>query len=132
LERRRVACSKILVVEDDPIVLMGISESIKDAGLAVLEAETADAALTILSANIEDVTVILSDVEMPGKLDGVALAALVRDQWPAISVVLTSGQAASTLATLPAEILFVPKPYSPATVVALIARLAKPRVGKLS
>lgn len=115
---------KILVVEDDPLVLEASAEGLRDVGLEVVEAESADAALVLLEKGLDEVAVIFSDIETPGDLDGVALAGIVREQWPAITVVLTSGSAGPRAKVPSADIHFMAKPYDLARVAALITSLA--------
>jgi CheY-like chemotaxis protein len=66
----------VLLVEDEPIVRMIASDSLEEAGFDVVEASNAQEAMAILAAR-DDVGVLFTDVDMPGKLDGLALAGLV-------------------------------------------------------
>ena len=86
----------ILVVEDDVFVRMTLAEQLRGAGYRVLEASNADEALDLLRDRSLAVRLLLSDIRMPGKLDGVGLALAVRFQYPDIKIVLTSGQSFST------------------------------------
>jgi CheY-like chemotaxis protein len=71
-----------LVVEDEPLIRMFVAEVLTNAGIEVVEDARADEALTILSENAERVTVVFTDVNMPGSMDGLQLAQRVRDSWP--------------------------------------------------
>jgi CheY-like chemotaxis protein len=71
-----------LVVEDEPLIRMFVAEVLTNAGIEVLEDARADEALTILSENAERVTVVFTDVNMPGSMDGLQLAQRARDSWP--------------------------------------------------
>jgi CheY-like chemotaxis protein len=71
-----------LVVEDEPLIRMFVAEVLSNAGIEVLEDARADEALTILSENAERVTVVFTDVNMPGSMDGLQLAQRARDSWP--------------------------------------------------
>jgi CheY-like chemotaxis protein len=71
-----------LVVEDEPLIRMFVAEVLSNAGIEVVEDARADEALTILSENAERVTVVFTDVNMPGSMDGLQLAQRVRDSWP--------------------------------------------------
>lgn len=82
--------------------------AIEDAGLAYVEAADADEALEILKSRA-DVGVLFTDVNMPGALDGMDLAKLVHEQWPAIRLVVTSGRPLE--AKVPDDGQFVAKPY---------------------
>jgi CheY-like chemotaxis protein len=85
----------ILLVEDEVLVRMMIADAFRDAGYTVIEAANAHEALEVLRHNSIDVRAILSDIRMPGRIDGVGLARTVRSHYPAIRVVLTSGHLAA-------------------------------------
>jgi CheY-like chemotaxis protein len=109
----------VLVVEDEPLVRMIAAEGLEDAGFQVLEAESAEDALRILSER-PDVGVLFTDVNMPGKVDGVELARLVHERWPELRIVITSGRDYLKKAELPDDGRFVPKPYRTDEVASLI------------
>ncbi|MFC1455729.1 response regulator [Microvirga arabica] len=118
----------ILVVEDEPLVRIFIADFMDEAGFKVLEAVDADEALTILKAR-PDVQAIISDVEMPrGSMNGFALARAVREQWPGIGIVMTSGRERPGPDELPDEVVFLAKPYLPDTVIQVIRQMATPQV----
>jgi len=87
----------VLVVEDQPLLRLHAVDMIEDAGFTALEAEDADAAVAILMLS-EDVHLVFTDIEMPGSMDGIQLAALVRDRWPPMHIIVTSGRARLTRA----------------------------------
>jgi DNA-binding LytR/AlgR family response regulator len=122
-----VASPKILIVEDDPLVLTVSAETIRDAGLDVIEAETADMALVLFQEHDNDIAVVFSDIETPGRLNGVALAAVIQEHRPGLPVVLTSGRGFAPPAPLPSATLFIAKPYRLGEVAALIVTLANPQ-----
>ena len=101
----------VLVVEDEPLVRMGLVDHLEDDGFTVLEASNADDAIKILLKNL-DVTIVFTDVDMPGSMDGLKLAAAIRTLWPPVKIVVTSGHRKVTLEELPIEAEFIPKPYS--------------------
>lgn len=80
----------ILLVEDEVMVRMMIADKLRQAGYTVIEAANAHEALEVLQHNVE-VRAILSDIRMPGTIDGVGLARMVRLQYPAIKIMLASG-----------------------------------------
>ncbi|WP_084438697.1 response regulator [Shinella sp. HZN7] len=82
---------RILVVEDEPLLRMAVVDLVEHAGFTALEAENADKALAILERR-DDIRIVLTDIDMPGSLDGVALAWAVRDRWRAIKVIVMSGR----------------------------------------
>jgi len=86
----------ILVVEDDVFVRMTLADQLRAAGYRVLEASNADEALDLLRDRSQAVRLLLTDIRMPGTLDGVELALAVRSEYPDIKIILTSGQSFST------------------------------------
>ncbi|WP_336945658.1 response regulator [Asaia sp. BMEF1] len=101
----------VLVVEDEPLQRMSLMDFLEEAGYAVAEASDADQALVILESR-PDIRIVLADVDMPGSMDGLRLAALVRDRWPPIEIIVTSGRGIPQLATIPARAMFLPKPLN--------------------
>jgi CheY-like chemotaxis protein len=79
----------VLLVEDNDAMRRIAVRQLRDLGYRVIEAERAAAALDLLQR--EPVDLLLTDVVMPGGLDGVELARLALDRWPTLKVVLTSG-----------------------------------------
>lgn len=100
----------VLVVEDEPFVRMMGADALQGAGFGVIEACDADEALRVLAAR-PDVCVVFTDVDMPGSLDGLALARRVHDCWPRIGVVVTSGRYLVAEEFMPYGDSFVSKPY---------------------
>lgn len=99
----------ILVVEDELLIRMHAVEMIEHAGFEVVEAANADEAISILEAR-SDITVIFTDIQMPGSMDGLKLAAAVRDRWPPVKIVTTSGHVKVGAGDLPDGGRFLPKP----------------------
>lgn len=112
----------VLVVEDEALVRMAIADRLEEAGFVVLEASNADEALTILWANF-DVRLIFTDVDMPGTMDGLKLAAAVRDRWPPIKIVVTSGYKHVRIDNVPVGAEFVAKPYNAERLINTFRRL---------
>jgi CheY-like chemotaxis protein len=86
----QAAPARILVAEDDPLIRFAIAEALRDLGASVIEAATADEAWQYLIGG-EPVDVIFTDYRMPGSMTGAELAVRVRRQFPALEVVVTSG-----------------------------------------
>src|ERR1700709_103563 len=105
----------VLVVEDEILIRDMVSEELIDAGFAVVEAGTADQAIAVLEAR-QDIHLVFTDIDMPGSMDGLKLAAAVRDRWPPIHIIITTGKARPL--EIPANALFIPKPYLGKNVVA--------------
>jgi CheY-like chemotaxis protein len=104
--------SVILIVEDEPLVRLCAVTTMEDAGLEVLEAATADEAIEILERR-SDISVVFTDVHMPGSMDGLKLAHAVRNRWPPIRIIVTSGRGPIEASELPEGGRFVAKPYDP-------------------
>ena len=89
---------------------------LREAGFWVVEAQDADEAFDLLRTR-PDIDVILTDVDMPGSLDGFEFARLVRQGWPEVGVLVISGKTAPEPGDLPAGTAFVAKPVRPAALV---------------
>ncbi len=100
----------VLVVEDDPLVLMVAAETLRDAGLPVVEVESADRAHEILDDIHEDVAVVFTDIDTPGILNGLDLASSIKEKWPQIEVILASGNPVAHTERV-VMVRFFPKPY---------------------
>lgn len=109
----------ILIVEDEPLVRMVARATLEDAGFELMEAATADEALRILSGT-QDFAAVVSDIEMPGEINGLELAWAIRAKWPNIAVVLTSGRQLPRPKDMPLDVRFVAKPYHPAHLVQIV------------
>lgn len=114
---------KVLVVEDEPLLRMGIVDHLEDEGFSVLEASNAHQAIALLERDL-DVTVVFTDVDMPGGMGGIELAALVRQRWPEIKLAVTSGFRLVELEELPRGSRFFPKPYDPPAIATALRELA--------
>jgi CheY-like chemotaxis protein len=114
----------VLVVEDEVLVRLMIAEELRSAGFQVIEAADADEALAVL-AHIADVSVIFSDVRMPGSMDGLELAKKVRADFPEIRIVLASGNVAA-VTSVDHDGFFL-KPYETDQIINLIKTLVDQR-----
>jgi CheY-like chemotaxis protein len=81
----------VLVVEDDELQRMLATTLVEEAGYDAVEADSADEAITILESR-KDIRIVFTDIEMPGSMDGLKLARAIRDRWPPIGLILTSGR----------------------------------------
>jgi CheY-like chemotaxis protein len=98
----------ILVVEDEGLINLMVSEDLRRAGHMDISAYSADQAIAIFESR-NDIRLVFTDVDMPGSMNGLRLAAAVRDRWPPVQIVITSGKHPDT--ALPEGMPFVPKPY---------------------
>ncbi|KKB85831.1 hypothetical protein VW29_05960 [Devosia limi DSM 17137] len=101
---------QVLVVEDEPLVLMEIADFLRDEGFVVFEAATADAAIAVLEGNAA-ISILFTDIDMPGSMDGLKLSAAVRNRWPPVKIVVTSGHRMVEVTDLPDGGVFFSKPY---------------------
>jgi DNA-binding response OmpR family regulator len=104
---------RVLIVEDEPLVNLDIAEALRDDGFEVLQAYTGEEALEILSSE-RGIRVVFTDVNLPGAIDGIAVAGEVGRRWPQVEVLVTSGHYRPGLDRLDAIShygRFVPKPY---------------------
>ena len=111
----------VLVVDDEALIRFAAADFVAAAGHEVIEAEDADEAIRILESRT-DIEVVFSDVSMPGSMDGLQLLQVIRDRWPPIRLVLTSGKALPNGAKLPTGAVFVPKPYEYSALADAVAR----------
>jgi len=112
----------VLVVEDEPLQRMEMIDLVLDAGLTPVEAWSAEHAIAILEAR-PDIRVVFTDIAMPGSLDGMRLAAHVRDRWPPIEIIVTSAGRAPEPEAMPARSIFIPKPLDGGRTRAALRRL---------
>jgi CheY-like chemotaxis protein len=113
----------VLLVEDEPLVRMAAADDLQDAGFHVLEAANADVALAVLESCSDDVQVLFTDIDMPGSMNGLALAENVQQRWPHISLLISSAYHRPGPEVLPDDGRFVPKPYCSDDVVQQIHEL---------
>lgn len=100
----------ILVVEDEALIRELMAVDLIEAGYDVLQAPNADDAIQILNARL-DITHMITDIDMPGSMDGLKLAHAVRDRWPPVKIVICSGKHRLASDRLPIGSKFVPKPF---------------------
>lgn len=104
----------VLVVEDEHLILEVTAEELQLAGFDVLTARNAEEAISILEGR-SDIQLVFTDIDMPGSFDGLKLAAAVKDRWPPVHIIVTTGKPRPV--DVPEGALFLPKPYIGADVV---------------
>ena len=112
----------VLVVEDEPLLRMMAVDLVEDAGFEAVEATDADQAVRILEKRT-DIRIVFTDIDMPGSMNGMKLAAAIRDRWPPIEIILTSGHFDRQDVELPARSVFFPKPYDRQTITDQLHRM---------
>jgi DNA-binding NtrC family response regulator len=98
------------VVEDELLIRFMLSDGLRDHGDHVIEACSADEALIVLDSAMPDL--IISDVRMPGSLDGMGLLSIVRKSLPSLPVIITSAHFQSVVALADGATQFIAKPYT--------------------
>jgi CheY-like chemotaxis protein len=121
----------VLIVEDEFLLRLDAADFIAAAGFEVVEAGSADEAIEILEAR-PDITVVFTDIQMPGSMDGLNLARAVRGRWPPIKIVATSGHADVRETDLPDGGRLLLKPYSPFQVTGVLRELTGELQGRSS
>jgi CheY-like chemotaxis protein len=117
---------RVLLVEDEPLVREMIVETLRDEGLDVIEAATGDEAADILEEP-NDIDVLVTDVRMPGKIDGIDVALRARELHPGIAIIVVSGYALDLwerLEKLDPPPVFLRKPYRTKEVLEVVRQLA--------
>jgi CheY-like chemotaxis protein len=102
----------ILIVESEVLVRYELLYQVRALGLEVLVADDADEAISLLEAHPE-IDVVLTDIVMPGSMDGLRLAHHVRHRWPPVKIIVASGMLDTRMSDLPLNCYFLPKPFGP-------------------
>lgn len=101
-----------LVVDDEPLIRIDAADILENAGFRTREAGSGDEALEILAAMAKSVTLLFTDVQMPGSIDGFKLASTCAQNWPHISILVASGAMTPDANDLSASAVFIGKPFS--------------------
>lgn len=101
----------VLIVEDEPLLRLSATSMIEEAGFDTLVARSADEAIAFLETDAR-IGIVFADINLPGSMDGLRLAAVVRNRWPPVELLLTSGRIVVNSNDLPERGRFLPKPYS--------------------
>lgn len=121
----------ILLVEDEPLIRLLSNDTLTDAGFHVMEAGNADEALIMLQAKPQ-VAAIVTDVRMPGAIDGFGLAHLVANRWPHMGIVVSSAHVLPGEGDLPDGSEFLPKPYQLSLLIAAVRKVVGQEVGPVA
>ncbi len=120
------AAATVLVVEDEPLLRDYVADILAQSGFDVIEAASGEEALTLVS-RARGICAVVSDVAMPGAVNGIELARRLRRASPRMGIVLVSGVFAPDRAFLPLGVPFVSKPVRAATLLRLVRQVADPR-----
>ena len=111
----------ILVVEDEVLPRMMLSDQLRAAGYRVLEAGNADTALDLLRHDALNIAVVISDIDMPGSMNGIGLAHVIRLEQPLTKTILVSGH--ETPLDGVQHDAFFPKPYNAPAIILRVKAL---------
>lgn len=114
----------VVVVEDDPLLRGDAVAMLAAAGLTVADFETADEALAFLERRADSVAAVLTDVQVPGRLDGFDLAVRISISWPGMLVLVTSGHDRPDSLLIP-SVAFLPKPWRALDVITAMQNAAE-------
>ena len=107
----------VLVAENETLARLSVVDALKDAGFGVIEASNVADALAVLRSKAADISVLFTDINMPGTMDGLELARHAAIHWPWVSLLVASGKVEIRPSELPEKCRFLRKPYSPDHVV---------------
>jgi CheY-like chemotaxis protein len=113
--------SKVLVVDDEVFVRMLVADVLDEAGFAVIEASSAQAALLELEQH-DDVRVLFTDINMPPGMNGLELAEQVHQRWPDIGLVVASGYERPAPDQIADSGIFIPKPFRPDDIISAVQK----------
>lgn len=104
----KLSAPVIVIVEDDKLQRLLAVDIVEEAGFVAIAACDADEAVAILETR-SDIVLVLTDINMPGSMDGLKLAHAVRSRWPPIKIIVVSGRGLAS--ELPKDVRFLAKPY---------------------
>jgi CheY-like chemotaxis protein len=113
----------VLIVDDEPLQRMTVADMLYEAGFWTVEASDAKQALRMLESR-DDIRIVFLDIVMNHGMNGLELAAIVRERWPRVNIVLTSGKMYASEDALPDRAVFFRKPYRSRDVVPILHRMA--------
>ena len=112
----------VLIVEDEILLRMDVMATVEETGFEAIAASDADEAIRILESR-NDIKAVVTDIQMPGSMDGLKLARIVKRRWPPVALVVTSGHSGIPATDLPAGGRFLSKPYAASEISATLHEL---------
>ena len=109
----------ILTVEDEFLISEYLRAILEGGGHKVIATFDAGEAIEVLE-RVRDIQLVITDIDMPGSMDGLRLAAAIRDRWPPIHLIVVTGFAPPNSYELPRDSLFIPKPYGAAEILSAV------------
>ena len=113
----------VLVVEDEFFSRLHAVDLVEAAGYKAIEASNADEAIAILEMR-KDIRIVFTDIDMPGSMNGLKLARAIRDRWPPIELILTSGHVDVPESEVPERGVFFSKPYRDREIIYALQKFA--------
>jgi CheY-like chemotaxis protein len=107
---QKCSVATVRVVEDDELLRTCSAEIVTEAGFVAVEAANADEAVVIIEGR-SDIALLFTDIQMPGSMDGLKLAATVRRRWPDIKIIVVSGGIEADERDRPTDSRFFAKPF---------------------
>ena len=128
-----MAQARILLVDDDFLIRLMLSEALEDAGFGVRQAEDGDEAAALVDTE-ERFDLMVTDIQMPGRLDGLRLGRRVREKHPALPIIYTTGRpdVMRDRSRLGPHDAFVAKPYGPADIIGIATRMLHRQAARAS
>jgi CheY-like chemotaxis protein len=131
MDAKRAAAGQIvLILDDEPLQRMTVADMLYEAGFWTVEAADAEQAIRALESR-DDIRIVFLDIVMREGIDGLALANIIRERWPHIAIVLTSGKMYAPEHALPDHAVFFHKPYRSRDIVPVLHQMASRRVSPL-
>ena len=109
----------VLTVEDEFLISEYLRAILEGGGHKVIATFDAGEAIEVLE-RVRDIQLVITDLDMPGSMDGLRLAAAIRDRWPPIHLIVVTGFAPPNSYELPRDSLFIPKPYGAAEILSAV------------
>ena len=112
----------VLIVDDELLIRMTAVDMLEAAGFVTLEAASADEAIDLLEKR-PDISLVFTDIQMPGSMDGLKLVSAIHKRWPPVRLIVTSGRYLDNELALPPGVAIIQKPYDWAGVQSHIRQL---------
>jgi DNA-binding NtrC family response regulator len=120
------------IVEDMPLLRMQVRETVEELGFEAREAASVAQAIAIIEEMARPLSLLVTDVEMPGERHGLGLAWEIHERWPVTRILIVSGNMSFAAEQLPPGALFLAKPFGPAGLKACVHALFNgPRHGSM-
>lgn len=123
-QSKPISSSTILIVEDEAIIRFELIDLFEEEGYRVFGAADADEAIAILDEHGE-VRVVLTDIEMPGSMNGLKLAHYIRDRFPPTLLLVASGRVSVPASEMPEHSAYLAKPFDPAAMLRKIDEMTR-------